>query len=98
MDTLEAAGLSRYKILAAATRTPGELIRRSLPDSEPFGTIAVGNRADLVLSATDPLDDLSTLRKPLGVMAKGKWYSQGDLQKLLDGVEKRYRDAVAERR
>ena len=98
MGTLQAAGLSRYKILAAATRTPGELIRGSLPDSEPFGTIAVGNRADLVLSATDPLDDLATLRRPLGVMAKGKWYSRGDLQGLLDQVDKEYKDAAAEGR
>lgn len=93
MDALEAAGLSRYEILAAATRTPGELIRRSLLGSEPFGTIAVGNRADLVLSATDPLGDLSTLRKPLGVMANGKWYTQADLQALLDQVAKEYKNA-----
>jgi hypothetical protein len=94
MDALQAAGLSRYQILAAATRTPGELIRRSISGSESFGTISVGSRADLVLSATDPLDDLSTLRKPLGVMAKGKWYSQGDLQALLDQVSKEYKDAA----
>ena len=31
-----------------ATRTPGELIRRSIPRTELFGTVAVGNRADLV--------------------------------------------------
>ena len=96
LDALEAAGLSRYQVLAAATRTPGEFVRRSLPGSEPFGTVAIGNRADLVLSATDPLDDLSTLRKPLGVMAKGKWYSQEDLQALLDQVAKEYKDAAAE--
>jgi hypothetical protein len=95
MDTLEAAGLSRYQILAAATRTPGELVRRSIRGSDSFGTIAVGNRADLVLSAANPLDDLSTLRKPLGVMAKGKWYSQGDLQALLDQVDKEYNDVAA---
>ncbi len=96
MDVLEAAGLSRYEILAAATRTPGELIRRSLPLSEPFGTVAVGSRADLVLSATNPLEDLSTLRKPLGVMSKGKWYSQENLQELLDQVGEEYKDAAAE--
>jgi imidazolonepropionase-like amidohydrolase len=90
--------LSRYEVLAAATRTPGELVRRSLLGSEPFGTIAVGNRADLVLSATDPLGDLSTLRKPLGVMAKGTWYSQEDLQTLMDQVAKEYTDASAEGR
>ena len=93
MDSLEAAGLSRYQVLVAATRAPGELIHRSLQKSEPFGTIAVGNRADLVLSAGNPLDDLSILRKPIGVMANGKWYSQGDLQSLMDEVAKEYRDA-----
>jgi hypothetical protein len=66
------------------------LIRRSIPGSEHFGTIAVGNRADLILSARNPLDDLSTLRRPLGVMANGKWYSQIDLQTLLDQVAKEY--------
>jgi hypothetical protein len=94
MDTLEAAGLSRYQVLAAATRTPGELIRRSLPGAEPFGTIAAGNRADLLLSAKNPLDDLSTLRKPLGVMAAGKWYDAPALQALLDQVAKEYDDAL----
>jgi imidazolonepropionase-like amidohydrolase len=92
MDALEAAGLSRYHVLAAATRTPGELIRRSISGTEPFGTVAVGNRADLVISTTNPLDDLSTLRKPLGVMVKGRWYSQPDLQSLLDQVAKEYED------
>jgi hypothetical protein len=94
MDRLEAAGLSRYQILAAATRTSGEFIRRSVHGGEPFGTVAVGSRADLVLSASNPLDDLSTLRKPLGVMANGKWYSQSDLQSLLDDVAKEYDDAT----
>jgi Amidohydrolase family len=96
MDALEAAGLSRYQVLAAATHTPGELIRRSIPDSESFGTITVGNRADLVLTASNPLEDLSMLRKPLGVMAGGKWYSQADLQALLSQVAKEYEDAAAE--
>jgi hypothetical protein len=95
MDTLEAAGLSRYQVLAAATRTPGELIRRSIPGAEPFGTVAVGDRADLMLSATNPLDDLSTLRKPLGVMAAGQWYDAAGLQALQDQVAKEYDDALA---
>ena len=80
LHALEQAGLTRYQVLCAATRTPGEFIRRSLPDADAFGTVVPGNRADLVLSATNPLDDLSTLRKPLGVMANGNWYAKSDLQ------------------
>jgi hypothetical protein len=98
METLRAAGLSRYQVLAAATRTPGEFIRRSIPGAEPFGIIAVGNRADLALSAANPLHDLSTLRKPLGIMANGKWYSQADLQTLLDQVAREYQDAASDGR
>jgi hypothetical protein len=97
MDTLQAAGLSRYQVLSAATRAPGEFIRRSIPGAEPFGTIVVGNRADVVLLAANPLDDLSTLRNPLGVMANGKWYSHADLQALLDQVAREYQSAAEER-
>ncbi len=94
LRALEDAGLSRYQVLSAATRTPGEFIQRSLPDAEPFGTLAAGKRADLILTAKNPLDDLATLRKPLGVMANGAWHSQSDLQALLDAVAKKYREAL----
>ncbi|GAA0706670.1 amidohydrolase family protein [Dokdonella soli] len=97
LHALEDAGLTRYQALSAATRTPGELIRRSLPGAEPFGTITPGSRADLVLSAKNPLDDLSTLRKPLGVMAKGNWYAAVDLQSLLDDIARKYDQAIAPR-
>lgn len=39
---LETAGLSRYQVLSTATRTPGEFIRRTHPESQPFGTVTVG--------------------------------------------------------
>ena len=96
MDALEAAGLSRYQVLSAATRTPGEFIRRNVQGAMPFGTVTPGGRADLILSAANPLDDLSTLRTPLGVMHDGQWYDAAALQVLLDGVAKEYDAAVAQ--
>jgi hypothetical protein len=97
LAALERAGLTRYQALATATRTPGEMIRRGVPHADPFGTIAVGNRADLVLSATNPLDGLATLRKPLGVMAGGRWRDAAELKALLGLIEKRYNEADAHR-
>ncbi|MET0226396.1 MAG: amidohydrolase family protein [Dokdonella sp.] len=97
LRALEHAGLTRYQVLSAATRTPGELIRHSVPNAEAFGTIAPGQRADLILSANNPLEDLSTLRQPLGVMASGTWYAAADLQTLLDGVARSYLRALAPR-
>ena len=94
LQTLEGAGLSRYQVLAAATRVPGEFIRRAHADAEPFGTITIGNRADLVLTSKNPLDDLTTLRHPLGVMANGNWYDAARLQAMLDDVRKKYEQAL----
>src|SRR4029077_17090395 len=85
---LEEAGLTRYQVLSAATRVPGEFIQKYVPGSEPFGTIAPGSRADLVLSAGNPLDDLSTLRTPLGVMVRGRWFTGAQLQELLADLVK----------
>jgi hypothetical protein len=97
LDTLEAASLSRYQVLSAATRTPGEFISRSIPGAVPFGTVAPGSRADLVLTAANPLHGLSTLRTPLGVMHDGHWYDATALQGLLDAVAKEYVEVQAQR-
>ena len=94
LDALVQAGLSPYQALAAATRTPGEFIRRSHPETEPFGTVTVGARADLVLSQGDPLKGLSTLRESLGVMAAGRWRDRAELQQLRDDVAESYRQAL----
>ena len=96
MDLLEAAGLSRYQVLSAATRTPGEFIHRDVQGAAPFGTVTVGDRADLILSTANPLEGLSTLRKPLGVMHDGRWYDAAALQALLDGVAQEYDAAVVQ--
>jgi hypothetical protein len=96
LHVLELAGLSRYKVLTAATRTPGELIARAKPTEQRFGTITTGYRADLVLTAGNPLEDLATLKKPLGVMANGHWRDAAELQGLLEDVAARYQAAAAE--
>jgi imidazolonepropionase-like amidohydrolase len=65
LRALEEAGLSRYQVLSAATRTPGLLLHRAAPAAIESGTIGKGKRADLLLSAANPLEDLSTLRRAL---------------------------------
>jgi len=94
LRALEQAGLSRFQVLSTATRTPGEFIARTKPGARPFGTVAVGSRADLVLTAGNPLEDLSTLAHPLAVVAAGRWYSAADLQAMLDRIAADY-DAAA---
>lgn len=69
LDFLVEAGLTGWEALATATRAPAEF----LGQTAEFGTIALGRRADLVLVPGDPLADLTHLRRPLGVMVRGRW-------------------------
>jgi imidazolonepropionase-like amidohydrolase len=94
LDRLVAAGFTPFQALSAATRTPGEFISRTIHDSPPFGEVSAGYRADLILSDSNPLDDLRTLRTPAGVMSHGRWYDRNELRALLDGVASDY-SAVA---
>ena len=92
LDDLEAAGLSRYQVLSAATREPGEFIEKT-KHAASFGVVAEGMRADLVLTRDNPLDGLSTLRKPLGVMAAGHWRDAEAIDALRRSVRDAYRRA-----
>ncbi|HEY0624381.1 amidohydrolase family protein [Sphingomonas sp.] len=91
---LEAAGLTRYQALATATRNAGAFIARARPGEPAFGTITPGARADLVLTRANPLEDLATLRAPLGVMAHGIWRDRAALDALLAPIADRYAAAT----
>jgi len=64
-----AAGLTPYEALRAATVDAAEF----LGASDDFGRVAVGLRADLVLTRGNPLESPGTLQEPLGVMVRGHW-------------------------
>jgi imidazolonepropionase-like amidohydrolase len=94
---LVASGLTPYEALAAATRVPGEFIARTVPSADPFGTVAVGKRADLLLLDRDPLADVAAVRDPAGVMVRGRWLARSDLAAALDAQALGFeRDAEAE--
>ncbi|HEX5123636.1 MAG TPA: amidohydrolase family protein [Rhodanobacteraceae bacterium] len=93
LDALEAAGLTRFQVLTSATRAPGAFIART-KGGEPFGVVAPGYRADLLLTSGNPLDSLATLRAPLGVMARGQWRDAAELKAIADGVRETYRRAT----
>ena len=86
LDRLVEAGLTPYQALSAGTRTAGEFIHRTVPGAEEVGTVTAGKRADLILLAANPLDNVKNARHPLGVMLKGRWFPQSELQKMLDAM------------
>lgn len=89
MKALAEAGLPNYAVLAAATRNAHEYLG-SLKRS---GTIEKGKAADLALLDANPLDDIANTEKRAGVMLKGKWYTQAELNGWLDEIAPRFHNA-----
>jgi hypothetical protein len=93
LQLLERAGLTRFQVMATATRDPGRFIFGRL-NGPLVGTITVGARADLLLTERNPLDDLNTLRSPVGVMRDGRWFDASRLTLMLQEVADLYRQAT----
>jgi cytosine/adenosine deaminase-related metal-dependent hydrolase len=79
---MAAAGLSPYEVLITGTRNPA----RYFGVPEKFGTIAPGQRADLILLEANPLEDLANLQRRAGVMLRGRWLSEADIRSRLDQI------------
>lgn len=90
LQALTSAGLTAYQALAAATRAPGEFMARYVPDTPRFGEVEPGMRADLVLLAANPLQSISALEHPMGVMCAGRWRTREQLDELLAAQRSRY--------
>jgi len=76
-------GFTPYEALAAGTIVASKIVKR-MNGQDDFGTIVPGKRADLLLLAQNPLEDVANARKILGVMAAGKWYDQSSISEILD--------------
>ena len=79
---VDAAGRRRadpYQALRTATADPAEFLGRS----GEFGTVAVGQRADLLLLDADPLRDVANVARRAGVMVGGRWLTEDELTVIL---------------
>ncbi|HEV8075805.1 MAG TPA: amidohydrolase family protein, partial [Candidatus Acidoferrum sp.] len=74
------AGLTPMEALQAATSLPTEFLNRS----NEQGSIAPGQRADLVLLDANPLEDIHNTRKVRAVFLKGKYLDRDALAALLN--------------
>jgi imidazolonepropionase-like amidohydrolase len=76
-------GFTPYEALLTGTVNAAKVVERMTGEGD-FGTIETGKRADLILVSGNPLEDISTIKKPLGVLAAGRWYSAEELFKLIE--------------
>jgi hypothetical protein len=77
LELLVDAGLTPYEALAAATALAAPVV--GFPDR---GQVAPGFAGNLLLVDGDPLSDIRVLEQPEGVMVRGVWLDDEDLDEL----------------
>jgi hypothetical protein len=96
LELFQSAGIPPEGIYQAASANAGRFISETLGE-EPFGTVEVGNRAELILTTGNPMTAIENLRRPLGVISRGRFWSQDYLQGELDQLAQRYGFGQAKR-
>ncbi|HXG65886.1 MAG TPA: amidohydrolase family protein [Blastocatellia bacterium] len=86
---LVAAGLTPYQALATGTRNAGQFLATHARSKEKFGTVAAGQRADLILLKGNPLESIENISQIVGVMARGQWLPRTKLQQMRDDAAAR---------
>lgn len=83
-------GMTPWEALATATRAVAEHSSRNgwIPDD--FGTVAPGNRADLVLLEANPLEDLAAVGRIAGVFLAGRSLDAAEISTALDAIAARH--------
>ncbi|HET9621883.1 MAG TPA: amidohydrolase family protein, partial [Kofleriaceae bacterium] len=81
IELLVQAGVPRARVLRAATADAA--VFAGTPHA--FGVVEAGARADLVLSASDPLRQPLAL-VPEGVIVRGAWLARGELEARLAAI------------
>jgi hypothetical protein len=87
------AGMTNQQILESGTVVVGRYVREHLGLDEDFGTVAAGQRADLVLLGSNPLDDLDHLTDRVGVLVGGRWVSRADIDAGLEAIAAKHAGA-----
>jgi hypothetical protein len=85
LAALVRAGLTPMDAIRSATMVPGQ----QLAWTAHIGKVEVGYAADVILIDGDPLDDLSLLRRPNGVIANGIWLDRRALDAMLQQALRR---------
>ncbi len=75
------AGLTPYEALESGTRNAAEYT-----GTEQWGVLAPGRSADIVMLEGNPLVDIRNVSRIAGVMVRGRWMPQSELQQGLDAI------------
>jgi imidazolonepropionase-like amidohydrolase len=91
VENFQDLGFTPYAALRAATVDAAKFLRRE----NDFGRVAVGLRADLLLTKENPLANVRALRRLSGVMVAGRWIGDAERRSLLAAVPGSYAASLA---
>jgi len=86
MALMRDSGMTPFEIIRSGTKSVGDYFK----DKDQFGTIEAGKRADLILINGDPLKDILNVANRAGVMVRGRWLPEGEIQKKLESIAASY--------
>jgi imidazolonepropionase-like amidohydrolase len=86
MRSMAAAGLSPQQILDEGTRQ----VARYFGAEQEFGTVAAGQRADLLLLDANPLSDVVNVSRRAGVVVNGRWLPEAEIRARLERIAASY--------
>ena len=78
MRIMADAGMTPFEILVSGTRNAAEHF-----GSEDFGLVEIGRRGDLILLEANPLDDVANMAERAGIMVRGRWMPESEIQMRL---------------
>jgi len=90
LGIVAAAGLTPFQIYSSGSRNVARYVSEHLKQDGRFGTIAIGNRADLVVLDANPLQSVENLTQRAGVMVRGRWVSREEIDRGLAELAARY--------
>lgn len=87
---LVGVGLTPYEALSTGTRNAIAFIKEQVDPLARFGTVAVGQQADLLLLPGNPLENVGQADQALGVMVRGQWLTREELRRLRERAAKAF--------
>ncbi|MEX2178555.1 MAG: amidohydrolase family protein [Gemmatimonadaceae bacterium] len=90
LGILSESGLTPFQIFESGSRNVARYASQVLGQDGRFGTVAVGNRADLVLLDANPLASVDNLTRRAGVMVGGRWVSGQEIEQGLAALGAKY--------
>ena len=83
-------GMTPWESLATATRAVAAHSSRNGWIPGDFGTVAPGNRADLVLIEANPLEDIGAVGRIAGVFLGGRYLDAAEIAAALEAIAARH--------